>query len=120
VPVVVGNAIVYVQTPGTIVRDLAFNQQVEGFAGRDLSLYSAHRFDGHEIERLAYQPTPHSIVWAVRSDGTLLGLTYLADQDVWGWHRHDTAAAGRFEDVVMVPEPGEDVVYVLVRRTIGG
>jgi hypothetical protein len=120
VPVVVGNAIIYLQTPGTIVRDLAFDQQVQGFAGRDLSLYSAHLFDGHEIERLAYQPTPHSIVWAVRSDGTLLGLTYLSDQDVWGWHRHDTAAAGSFLDVVVVPEPGEDVVYVLVRRTIGG
>ena len=59
VPVVVGNAIIYLQTPGTIVRDLAFDQQVQGFAGRDLSLYSAHLFDGHEIERLAYQPTPH-------------------------------------------------------------
>jgi hypothetical protein len=39
---------------------------------------------------------------------------------VWGWHRHTTAAAGRIEHVCVVPENNEDVLYVVVRRTIGG
>lgn len=119
-PVVVGNAVLYVQARGSIMRDLRFEQQVEGLAGRDLTLFAAHLVDGHVIQALDFQQTPHSTVWACRDDGVLLGLTYIHEQEIWGWHRHDTAAAGRFEDVCVVPEPGEDAVYVLVRRTIGG
>jgi hypothetical protein len=73
-------------------------------------------FKGYTIKRMAHAATPHSIVWVVRSDGTLLGLTYLRDQEIWGWHRHDTD--GVVEDVCIVPESTEDAVYVLVRRTI--
>jgi len=119
-PVVVGNAILYVQARGAILRDLRFDQQVEGLGGRDLTLFAAHLVDGHMLQALDYAQTPHSIVWACRDDGVLLGLTYINEQEVWGWHRHDTGAAGRFEDVCVVAEPGEDAVYVLVRRTIGG
>jgi hypothetical protein len=52
----------------------------------------------------------------VRSDGVLLGLTYMEEEDVWGWHRHDTD--GLIEQVVVLPEGSEDAVYVVVRRTI--
>lgn len=119
-PVVVGNGIIYVQARGAIVREVKFDFAVEGLAGRDLTLFAAHLFDSFTIRRLDYANTPNSIVWAVRSDGTLLGMTYIPEQDVWGWHHHDTGAAGQFEDVCVVPEPGQDTVYVLVRRTIGG
>jgi len=119
-PVIVGNSILYVQARGSIVRDLRFDQEVEGLAGRDLSIFGAHLFDGYAIKDLDYQQTPHSIVWAARSDGVLLGLTYLRDQDIWGWHRHDTGASGKFEHVCVVPEPLEDALYVIVKRTING
>ncbi len=117
-PVVIGNSIVYVQARGTVLRDLKFDQQVEGYQGRDLSLYSAHLFKGTTIVDLAYAQVPNSIVWLVRSDGVLLGLTYIREEDVWGWHRHDTD--GAFEQVCVVPEGSEDAVYVVVRRSIGG
>lgn len=117
-PVVVGNSILYVQARGSILRDLRFDVAVEGLAGRDLTVFSSHLVDGHTIRRVDYAQTPHSIVWAVRDDGVLLGLTYLREQDVWGWHRHDTD--GDIEDLCVVPEADEDGVYVIVRRTIGG
>jgi hypothetical protein len=117
-PVVIGNAVVYVQARASLVHDIRFDEQVEGLAGRDLTVLAAHLFDGYTITAIDYAQTPHSIVWAVRSDGTLLGLTYLREQNVIAWHRHDTA--GTFEDVCVVPEPGEDAVYVLVKRTLGG
>lgn len=119
-PAIVGNAILYVQARGSIIYDLKFDQQVEGLGGRDLCVFAAHLFEGFSIKELDYAQNPQSIVWACRSDGTLLGLTYLPDQDVWGWHRHDTGAAGQFEHVCVVPEADQDAVYVIVRRTIGG
>lgn len=119
-PVEVGSSIIYVQSRQSIVRAISFRQEIEGMAGRDLTLFAAHLFDGYAIERLEFQQVPHSIVWAIRSDGTLLGLTYLPEEDVWGWHRHTTEADGQFEDVCVVPEADADAVYVVVRRTIDG
>jgi hypothetical protein len=117
-PVVIGNSVIYLQARGTLVYDLQFNQQVEGLGGRDLTLFAGHLFDGYQIRDLDFQLSPLSVLWCVRSDGTLLGLTYIRDEDVWGWHRHDTIN-GAFEHVCVVPEAGEDAVYVIVRRTIG-
>ena len=57
-------------------------------------------------------------MWTVRSVGTLLGLTYVREHEVWGWHRHDTD--GLFEDVVAVPEGSEDSIYVVVQRIVNG
>jgi hypothetical protein len=123
-PVVIGNSIIYVQARGSILRDLRFDIEVEGLAGRDLTVFSSHLFDGRTIRRLDYAQVPHSIVWAVRDDGVLLGMTYIRELDVWGWHRHDTnqpdGTSGFFWDVCVVPEAAGDVVYFIVRRTIDG
>jgi hypothetical protein len=122
-PVVIGNAIIYLQARGSIIRDVQFSQQVEGLDGRDLTLFASHLVDGHTIVRLDYAETPDSVVWAVRDDGILLGMTYVLEQDAWGrdqyvagWHWHDTH--GWFDDVCVVPEDDQDGVYVIVRRTI--
>jgi hypothetical protein len=118
VPVVIGNSVIYVQRALSIVRDVRFDQQVEGLNGRDLTLFASHLFDGKTIVCMDYAETPHSIAWAVRSDGVILGLTYVRELDVWGWHRHDTD--GAFEQVCTIPEADGDAVYCVVLRTIGG
>lgn len=118
-PALVGNAILYVQARGHVVNDLRFDQQVEGLAGRDLTIWGSHLFKELQIVDVDYQQDPDSIVWAVRNDGVLLGLTYVREQEIWGWHRHLTTG-GAFEKVCVVPEPEEDALYVIVRRTVGG
>lgn len=117
-PATVGSTIVHVQARGNLVRDLVITPDGGVQGSRDLTVYSSHLFDQMTIARLEYAQAPHSIVWAVRSDGTLLGLTYLPEHDVYGWHRHDTGASGIVEDICVVPEADEDVLYLLVRRTI--
>lgn len=117
-PAPVGNGIIFVQARGSLVREISFDVQVESLSGKDLTLFAGHLFDGFTIVSLDYAQTPHSIIWCVRSDGTLLGLTYVPEQDVWGWHRHDTD--GRFESVCVMPAEGEDHPYFIVERTIGG
>lgn len=126
-PVVVGNSIIYVQARGSIPRDLRFDQEVEGLAGRDLSVFSEHLVKHKKMRAVAYAQDPDSIVWMVRDDGVLLGMTYLREQDVWGWHRHNTgqnasggSTDGFFWDVCVVPEEDGDAVYFIVRRTING
>jgi hypothetical protein len=53
-------------------------------------------------------------VWAVRSDGVLLGLTYIPEQEVLAWHRHDTK--GFIENVCVVPEGKTHWVYWVAKR----
>lgn len=120
VPVLVGNAILYVEKLGSMLFDLQFDLQVQGLGGRDLCIFSDHLFKGFTITELDFALNPDSVVWCCRSDGTLLGLTYIRDQDVWGWHRHDSGAGCDFEHVCVVPEASGDTVYFITRRTIGG
>jgi hypothetical protein len=115
-PLVVNRTAIYVQARGNKVRDLLYDFQSNGYSGVELSLKSAHLLDGYSITDWDYQLNPHSIVWAVRSDGTLLGITYVREQEVIAWHRHDTD--GTFENVAVIPEGGEDAPYFIVRRTV--
>jgi hypothetical protein len=117
-PLSVNGSAIYVQANGNIVRDLLFNLQVDGFDGDDLTLFATHLFDGYTLIDWAYQKTPHSIVWAVRSDGKLLSMTYIPKQQILAWCLHDTD--GEFESICSVPEDNEDCIYVVVKRTING
>jgi hypothetical protein len=120
-PVVTGASLLYPAAKGGRVRELVYTQSAAGSVGysnTDVSLMAPHLFDFKTITDLAFARTPYPIVWAVSSDGTLLGLTYVPEQKVAGWHRHDTD--GVFESVAVVTEGSEDAVYVVVRRTIGG
>lgn len=114
-PVTIGNSLIYLQARGSIVRDLSYKRDSAGYTGKDLSIYAPHLFEGYQIVAWDYQEIPDSVAWAVRDDGVLLGLTYLPEQEIWGWHRHDTAG-GAYEDVVCIPEGAEDATYVVVRR----
>jgi len=117
-PLIVGETLIYVEKLGSMIRDMAFDLNASSFVGKDLTIFASHLFEGNTIVRSAYARTPHSIAYFVRSDGVLLGLTYIKEEQIWAWHRHDTD--GYYEDVMTVPEGLEDAVYVVVRRRILG
>lgn len=118
-PLLVGSSALFLQARSSIVRDL-INDAIDGYTSDDLTIFSAHFFDNYTIVDWDYQEIPHSIVWACRSDGKLLGFTYVRKQKVFAWHIHDTPASGEFESVVSVPEGNEDAVYFIIKRTING
>ena len=113
-----GNGAIFVQAKGAQVRSISYNYASDSFIGIDLTVLSEHLFRGHQIIDWAYQHVPYACAWCVREDGILMGLTYMQEQEVIGWHRHDTD--GLFESVVSIPEGTEDAVYCIVNRTING
>lgn len=117
-PLIVGGNALYIQGRGSVIRDLAFDFQVESYRGNDLTIFAAHLFENNTLRDWAYQQIPHSIVWAARSDGILLGLTYVREHQVWGWHHHDFG--GNVEQTCVIPEGEEDSLYIVVKRTIPG
>jgi hypothetical protein len=116
-PIEIDDSALYVQARGTIVRDLKPISD-SAYQGTDLTVWSAHLFNGYTLVDWAYSQSPNSIVWVVRSDGVLLSLTYLREHDMYAWCRHDTD--GIVENVCVVPEGSEDKVYLVVKRTING
>lgn len=119
-PQVVGNRIVYPRARGGRVNELAYSFDAQGYVTNDLSLLAQHLFDGYSIVDMALPKAPYQMAWFVSSSGDLLGLTYVPEQQVAGWHHHDTGASDRFESVCTVGEGDEDAVYFIVNRTIGG
>lgn len=122
-PAPVGNGILYVQARSRVIRELRFDFNVEGLAGKDVTVYASHLFVGYTVVRLVYQQVPQSIAWVVRSDGALLGMTYVPAEEIVAWHRHETwqnTEQGVIEDATVVPEGDYDALYVVVKRMIAG
>lgn len=117
-PVVTDKSVLYVQARGGRIREMNYSWEAQAYRSVDTSILAPHLFNGHTIVQLAYQHAPNQILWAVRDDGVLLGMTYVPDQQVYAWHQHTTA--GVFESCCVVPEDGEDVLYVVVRRLVAG
>jgi hypothetical protein len=113
-PVKIGSSLLFLNRNANKVYALTYSFDADGYEPADLTVLAPHLFEGHTITQWSAQEAPNSIVWCVRDDGVLLGLTYVEDQDLWAWHRHDTV--GKIESVCVVPEGGEDVVYVITNR----
>lgn len=117
-PLNISNQLMYIQARGSIVRLLGFDSSGDGYDGEDLTIYSAHLFDGFTIVDWAYQQVPNSIIWCVRSDGVVMSMTYIREQQMIAWTQHDFG--GIVENVTVIPEGTEDAVYFVVNRTING
>lgn len=117
-PLTINYDILYVQEQGSIVRDLNYNFYTNIYTGADITVLSGQLFDGYTIERWDWSEEPNKLLWAVRSDGALLCMTYLKEQEVYGWSRHDTQ--GLFKSVCCVNEPPVSAPYFVVRRKISG
>jgi hypothetical protein len=117
-PIGTESSALYVTASGKKVRDVAYEFASDSFQGRNLSILAGHLFEGLTIEEWAYARDPDGIVWCVRSDGVLLGFTYLKEHDVYAWSRHVTD--GTVESVATVQEGKESILYLAVKRTVGG
>jgi hypothetical protein len=122
-PIVANYDILFVQAKGSAVRDLSYNFYFQVFTGEDISVISSHLFFGYTIEEWAWAEQPYYIALAVRSDGTLLSLTFQKEQQFIGWSHHITQ--GAFNSVCAVTEilsngSSVDAAYTVVQRTING
>lgn len=117
-PIVAGSMILFCQAGGNIVRDLGYTVLSESYDGKELSYLANHLFEGKQIVSWDYSKEPYRILWCVMSDGTLNALTYNKEQEILGWHRHETD--GLFESVIVLREWFEDVPYFVIKRNING
>lgn len=127
-PVRAGKATLFIQRAARKLRELAYVFEIDGFKAPDMSILSEH-ITRPSLVQLAYQTQSQSIVWATRSDGVLLSLTYERDQDVVAWASHELGGVGPtgssipiVESISVIPSPdaSRDECWMIVKRKING
>ena len=116
-PAIIGNECIFVQTGGKVVRNLNYQFANDGYVGTDLNIFARHLFQNYSIVEMAYQQSPDSILWCLRSDGVLLALTYMQEQEVIAWSWHDTQ--GTIESICVIPANEYDELWMIVKRETG-
>jgi hypothetical protein len=126
----VGNATLFVQRAKRKLRELAYNFDTDGYVAPDMTIL-AEDVTLSGLDELTYQQEPHSIIWGIRGDGVLVGLTYQRSEQVVAWHQHKlggsfgATAHGIVESVISISgnsynRTDEDQIWVIVKRTING
>ena len=124
-PVQVADVTLFVQRGSRKIREFKFVGDVNtgGYQAPDMTILAEHVTKGG-ITQMAYQQEPDSVVWCIRDDGTLLGMTYRREEEVVAWHKHVIGGAfssgqAIVESIATLPtDSGEDELFMIVKRTI--
>ncbi len=85
--ITVGNLVLFVHRAKRKIRELTYNYDSDNYIAPDLTVLADHITESLVVD-FAYQQEPASILWVVRTDGVLAGLTYQRTENVIAWHRH--------------------------------
>jgi len=126
-----GDSVTYVQRGGRKLRAINYGStSLDGFSTPDLTLSAEHITRGG-ITDMAVQMSPQPILWMVRGDGVLVGMTFVPTDDsgkvAVGWHRHIRGGAfgaghAVVESVAVIPSTDgtRDQLWMVVKRTVNG
>lgn len=123
-PLRVGQECVFVQSGARRIRSLKYDFYTDGFVGPDISVLSEH-LTAFGFVQIALQRTPQQIIWAVRTDGALISISYDRDQDEQGFAYHQLGgdpATTKVLSVAVIPSPDNtrDEVWLAVQRVVNG
>ena len=86
-PIRIDNVVIFIQRQKRKIREFVYQFDSDSFQSPDLTILSNQVTKGGVTE-IAFQQEPSTIIWGVKADGQLIGMTYLRDQQVGAWHRH--------------------------------
>ena len=118
-PLRAGSATILIQKGAEKVKEVSFNLDNDGLIGRDLTILAEHLARGG-LTDMTWQQEPELVLWFVRSDGVLVGLSYDPANQTIGWHTHPLGGLAEVESIASIPSGSEDQVYLSVKRTIDG
>ncbi len=91
-----------------------YDRETLGFLSDELT-YTAEHITFPAIDEIAYSQNPRAHVWAVISNGDVVGATYQREAETIGWHRHDTSF-GDIRSITITEEFGNSIVWLLIAR----
>jgi hypothetical protein len=118
-PILVENQMLYVQRARFNVYEMAFSIYSSVLSSSDLNVFAT--LDSTTgAKELKYQQVPYRTIWLITQDGQLWGLTYKKDDQIAGWHLHNSLA-GNVSSVAVIPAPdgSRDILYLALERGDG-
>ena len=110
----VNSAVLFFMRQGTKLREWYLQENQEDYLAQDLAFIAEH-ITGDGVIQMAVQTQPRTIIWMVRNDGVLIGLTYERETKTFAWHRH--TFNGTVESVAVVPQiDREDKVFLTIKN----
>lgn len=113
-PYVSKKSILYIDSSINTVSNFIYSYELNGYSGQNLDVLARDEFDGYTLKDISFRDTPYGLLYSVRSDGTLMCLTYMREENVYAWHKHTTE--GYFRNVCSVDRDEHDEVYVCIER----
>lgn len=119
-PIVKDKRIIFVQNGDLKIRSLEYTIDADDYEPLDITKVADHIVTSGVIQ-LAYTEGNPDIVWAVKNNGELIGLTYDPVEKIFGWHRHSVGGDGKVLSIATLPKPeGAAQLWIAVERTIPG
>lgn len=116
-----GSRIFFVQRGGTSIRALRYNSDLDDYESYDMMLNAEHIADS-PLQRCVLQTGRPDVLWVIREDGVLAGVTVQGNENVAGWHRHKAGGTdAKFLDIQTLPRTDKnDQLWAVTERTVGG
>ncbi len=117
-PIRAGSSLLFTDRTGKRVHEMMYDYDQDTVTGPDLTILADH-ITGTGLQQIEFQKSPYPTLWGIRNDGEMATMYYNRPFQVAAWSRQVTD--GNFTSVAVVPiEDGDDRVWVVVERTIGG
>ncbi len=112
------NELFYMQRNNLILRSFEYDFQSDGYMAVDRNTVSDH-ITNSGVTQIAFQEGRPNILWAVKTNGDAIGMTVEQQEDISGWHRHNTH--GEFISMCATPRASSyDQLWCCVKRNIDG
>lgn len=109
-PISIQRSVIYTNTNNRNIYDLAYNEYGQ-YDSTDLTLLVKYIFERKTIKRLAFKDFPVKTIFVLCDDGELYCLTYIKQQNIYGWYKIKGYAS--YKDLLVINRETEDSVYCI-------
>lgn len=109
-PISIQRSVIYTNTNNRNIYDLAYNEYGQ-YDSTDLTLLVKYIFERKTIKRLAFKDFPVKTIFVLCDDGELYCLTYIKQQNIYGWYKIKGYAP--YKDLLVINRETEDSVYYI-------
>lgn len=125
-PIAVADSVLFVDSSGTQVREIFYEENSQGYQTEDLNTLADHIVgysspSGAQIAQMAWQASENTL-WILDDNGGVASLNRNKRQQTAGWQRHEIAGTSVIVTAIetMRDDNGNDDVWIACTRVAGG